>query len=409
MDLQQAIAKRETIRSALIEEREAMSRAIEDVDRRLAQVDEELEKLRTAAALIGDEDEQPDAEIAVEPEPEVKVVSLQAPFRAKQEPEAPKPLPDSVKRLRVLYKTVAEINLATMERTRRSAHVAYWAGLARQMVDEVPQNYQQELTEFFGILTRYTREHACFWVEALSQGWRMDDLDSYVTYYHAMAEGREPNLSFQQFRNVYEGRLKSLLHNYRASQLSDPQIAKDIKTVLRGALKYLPRSNYQLKRAMDAFGAVLNDAADPDPEPAEAEPEDPQEDLEPENGYDVDPEVLAITRGKTAIMTGGQGTREDQRRNIEEAFEFASLEWETHPKRRGDTQMARVAARIENHKYDFVIVLAAFTSHKASDKVTTACKSSGIPVVFLNRGYNPTAVEHAIIEQLLQRRRSAEA
>jgi hypothetical protein len=116
-------------------------------------------------------------------------------------------------------------------------------------------------------------------------------------------------------------------------------------------------------------------------------------------------EVLALTRGKRALMAGGQGERETQRAALQKAFDLAELEWVVGERNQA-SPFQRLEARVRPGAFDLVLFLSAFASHKASGFVR-ACKDAGIPLVYLPRGYSPSSVAHEIDEQLVRRKAPA--
>ena len=64
----------------------------------------------------------------------------------------------------------------------------------------------------------------------------------------------------------------------------------------------------------------------------------------------------------------------------------------------GTSQFAKVEERVRHGSYELVLFLAGYTSHK-SVKVLKACKASGVPLVYLSRGYSLAQVEKAIADQ----------
>jgi len=101
---------------------------------------------------------------------------------------------------------------------------------------------------------------------------------------------------------------------------------------------------------------------------------------------------LDKTRGKVAVMVGGD-LREQSRAAIEAALGFESLAWESGYDVRS---VQALAGRIERGGLGFVIFLRRFISHKMTDILLPACKSSGVPWVMVDQGYGLTRVKLGI-------------
>lgn len=105
----------------------------------------------------------------------------------------------------------------------------------------------------------------------------------------------------------------------------------------------------------------------------------------------IDDESLATTRGRRAVMVGGE-PREAARASIERAFEFAELEWIS-----GSEQDAlRVEPRIRNGSVDLVLLLRSFVSHSATDRLVASCKSQSVDWAVVDQGYGVVRIAEAI-------------
>jgi len=100
-----------------------------------------------------------------------------------------------------------------------------------------------------------------------------------------------------------------------------------------------------------------------------------------------------LTAGKRAVMVGGE-SREPNRRRIQEAFGFVSLEWtQTEFKKR---ELQDLRDRVTRRSVDMVILLTAFVGHSADDIVQPACQSAGVPFVPVHTGYGIVGIRSAI-------------
>lgn len=99
-----------------------------------------------------------------------------------------------------------------------------------------------------------------------------------------------------------------------------------------------------------------------------------------------------FTRGKHAVMVGGE-PRPQRVETLENAFEFASLEWIARPTT-GSRQVDPIVERMRNGNLDVVIGLRAFCSHAVTHKLFHS-RASGCLVV-LAHSYGLEQVKQAI-------------
>lgn len=270
----------------------------------------------------------------------------------------------------------------------RTAQVCAWAGQARKLQDgpvPVPANKVAEMRAVFGRLTRITQEMTCEWVDALRREW-VTDWDAYVAYY------RNQPLAPEQDQALHRMFLRGLFTQGR--RVSE----HDAHSLLVDAMEVLPPDDPDLKHAIELFGdPYAHEHVATSRRPKERGPSP-----EPEKAPD---DVLAVTRGKKALIAGGQGTREEHRRAMIRALELADLEWVTSERSQASV-FTQLAERIRPGRYDLVIFLASYSSHK-SNAFVRACKDAGIPFVYITRGYSVSSLIHAIREQVVQRREVA--
>lgn len=108
--------------------------------------------------------------------------------------------------------------------------------------------------------------------------------------------------------------------------------------------------------------------------------------------------VLAATRGKRALILGGQGAREEHRRALLAALCLASLDWA--PGERGKAApYTRAVPRILHRSYDLILLLASFAGHSSQGAVAAA-RETRTPLVYINGGYSVSRVAHEIGKQL---------
>lgn len=109
----------------------------------------------------------------------------------------------------------------------------------------------------------------------------------------------------------------------------------------------------------------------------------------------IDP-VLAFTRGRRAVIAGGQGARESHREAIQEVLQLKELDW-VYGERGQQSHLAALAKRVR--KYDFVFFLSGYSGHTP---FTDACKAQGVKIIYVTRGYSINQIIEAIKDQALQ-------
>lgn len=104
-------------------------------------------------------------------------------------------------------------------------------------------------------------------------------------------------------------------------------------------------------------------------------------------------ELLALTRGKRAILLGGD-SRPERTQALQSYFEFAELEWAGLPSNDA-RRLQSFAARLDNHAFDLAIVLQRFSRHKISKVVFDAGKK-GVVTPVLAEGYGVVSVRRGL-------------
>ena len=102
---------------------------------------------------------------------------------------------------------------------------------------------------------------------------------------------------------------------------------------------------------------------------------------------------FAHTRGKRAVIVGGDG-REERQPMLQQAFKFAELDWPDVPKN-SPGRSGAVISQAKRGKYDFVICLQRFISHNITDALfdlevpgTLVVLSEGYGVQQLRAGFD---------------------
>jgi hypothetical protein len=113
--------------------------------------------------------------------------------------------------------------------------------------------------------------------------------------------------------------------------------------------------------------------------------------------------VLEYTRGKRVLVAGGQGARTSHWATVQKQFEFDRIDRE-FSERKQPKFFTNLALKMRSGKYDFVIFLAGYSSHR-SVMFTEACRNNGVPVVYIPSGYGVNQVAEAIKRQILPKER----
>jgi hypothetical protein len=105
-------------------------------------------------------------------------------------------------------------------------------------------------------------------------------------------------------------------------------------------------------------------------------------------------ELIALTKGKRALMIGG-AAREDARRTNQQFFEFEVLEWEPYESTR-PALMKSLQQRVKNRGVDLVLILKEFVAHHVPEQLRPLCEESGIPCLMVEHGYGANQVAEAL-------------
>ncbi|MHB8872195.1 MAG: hypothetical protein ACYC8T_00775 [Myxococcaceae bacterium] len=297
-----------------------------------------------------------------------------------------------------------ELFLERMSSSQRTSQVAVWAGRARELQErwsadpQVVPAQRTALRRVFGRLTRIAGEQQCGWIDALSPEWSMS-WTVYTRFHASTLAGEEPSLNRDEEQAFWRGRLRGLLSSARHHVASS-----EAAEMLARASAVLDPGEHDLQAAVARFGAARR-AVPPLVRRSEAAPAGASAlgsaTPAPAVAAVVPAAVGAAARGKRALLLGGQGSREEHRKALEAALGFAELEW-VFSERGAVSHYPRLEERVRHDAYDVVFFLAGYTSHKAVPFLRQ-CKTRGVPVVYLARGYSLAQVCRAIEEQWLAR------
>jgi len=290
--------------------------------------------------------------------------------------------------------------LPTLSRFQRTAQLCVWAGRARMFQEDLssaggspsPERFHA-LDSVFSKLTALTRVTDSAWVDALSRDWSTD-WDAYVAYNLALVAGRTPELPPDKERTYHRSILRGLFNPRR-------RVNADIAhSALLCALDVLPEDDPEVAKVLERFGR---------PTFLHAPQTHPRRERVRENGdeevgrsWQIPPAVLERTRGRRALIAGGQGAREEHRLAIQRALELADLEWVFTERGQAST-FNRLAEGMRPGKYDLVLFLSGYSSHKSAAFVR-ACKEANTPIIYLPRGYGVNTIVDTIEKQLVNHR-----
>ena len=107
---------------------------------------------------------------------------------------------------------------------------------------------------------------------------------------------------------------------------------------------------------------------------------------------EVDWPGLEYTKGKRALMVGGDNRHEAQQR-LQDALGFSEVHWDTGWEQRKTESLAE---RIRQGRYDLVLLIRRFVKHRTTDTIVPACKESKVPLVPVADGYGVEAVKRGV-------------
>ncbi|MFM2246689.1 MAG: hypothetical protein RL071_2763 [Pseudomonadota bacterium] len=107
----------------------------------------------------------------------------------------------------------------------------------------------------------------------------------------------------------------------------------------------------------------------------------------------VDPAVRAFCAGKRALLAGAERLDEDILGRLETGLGLDQLEWLSGKKPR---PVSAKASALRHGDYPLVIVLKSFMSHRVTDSLVPACRASGTPIAWVDKGYGLTQVAEAV-------------
>lgn len=111
-------------------------------------------------------------------------------------------------------------------------------------------------------------------------------------------------------------------------------------------------------------------------------------------------DVLALTRGRRALIIGGSA-REDMRRTLERLFEFEELDWENYEGNR-PAFLDSLEQRVRNRGVDLLLLLKSFIGHHVPERLRPVSEQAGIPCLMVEHGYGPAQVGETLRRGLIK-------
>ena len=107
-----------------------------------------------------------------------------------------------------------------------------------------------------------------------------------------------------------------------------------------------------------------------------------------------------MTRGLSVLMIGGS-VREDNRRSLQQTFEFDELDWEVSEGTR-PALLRSLEDRIKNQGVDLVLILKDFVGHVVPERLRPLCEQHDIPCLMVEKGYGAAQVGESLRRGLLK-------
>lgn len=111
-------------------------------------------------------------------------------------------------------------------------------------------------------------------------------------------------------------------------------------------------------------------------------------------------DLLALTRGRRALMIGGSA-REEMRRTLQKVFQFDELDWENYEGSR-PAFLDSLEQRVRNRTIDLVLLLKSFIGHHVPERLRPLCQQHEIPCLMIEHGYGPAQIAEALRKGLIK-------
>lgn len=294
-----------------------------------------------------------------------------------------------------------------LDKAQQKAQLMIWLGRFRKLQERVRSGEEEEVSEeqerlvervMFPMLTGISKRHMPGYIEAFRENFTTD-WDQYVVEGQELliaasedAKRRrdaESRLSAKQAEatllrelNREEGRRN--LAELAALAAHETLIGADadrFRELLAKAVGNLGASDPEVLALARRFRDLIADGREFRALRRRVE-RSGDDDSEQSGVYE---DVAAVTSGRRAIMIGG-AVREDARRNIEDTFDFETLEWVPHESHR-PAAIGGVERSVRAGGVDVVLLLKNFIGHDVSEKLRPLCEQCGIPCLLVDHGY----------------------
>lgn len=304
----------------------------------------------------------------------------------------------------------------------RSAQIAIWAGKARLMQNKlegwkemIPSEFFQKMHVFFGKLTTVTRDTECEWIDALKRSYDTD-WERYIEeqerklQLNLQREERardflkEPPEERKKGRKVCRRRLRELTNQ------EDPD-PEEVRTTLTEGMDLLAFDDPAVQDVAEQFSDFLRedetfepllDVIDEKDQEEQGSEEEAGDQFEvhprPTVGPSVEEEVLQETRGKRAVVIGGDVTGEWKRR-VARSFEFKDFDWFSPDQ--SDMSVRDFINRKNVSGCDIVFLMKSQMDGSYSRTHSIVSDLSGPDVLIVEQGVGVAPIRDAISDQVL--------
>ncbi|HEY2154599.1 MAG TPA: hypothetical protein VGH33_03150 [Isosphaeraceae bacterium] len=312
-------------------------------------------------------------------------------------------------------------HFGALEAREQKAQLMIWIGKLRRLQStnaSRPQDEIQQLESIFRRLVSLSKQYMPGYIDAFQEGYTAD-WDLYI------ADAQEQfRISSEQGRRDRETRQQR--EDQAAREAARKKVSRESALVAIEDLRAVIATHKIPDDGLDEFNAVLarvvNLGGSSEPELLELvrpfrelitgsdlrtlrKHLDRIQDEEDKLGESAAVreryrELIALTRGRRALMIGG-AVREDARRSLQQTFEFDELEWEPYEGNR-PAALNSLEQRVKNRGIDLVLILKNFVGHSVSERLRPLCEENDIPCLMVEHGYGAQQVGETLRAGLLK-------
>lgn len=305
-----------------------------------------------------------------------------------------------------------------LSRAEQFAQLKIWIGrLRRLQALELSDAEQQQSNRIFTMLVGLSKTHEPGYIDAFRQEYRTD-WDAYIS--DAEAELRQAielrvqraeaerlrrerqqqdDEKRQEARSAYQQALQELKAVVARCDLPRSSV-EEFLDVLRRTVAY-GSSDPELLELVAPYRELISEGSDFRALRRNLERYFQREGNALEEKQEDVLDLLPHTRGKKAVLIGG-ARREEVRRQLEELFEFARLEWEDEGGAK-PAMLTSLEQRVRNQTIDMIVLLRSYISHQVSERFRPLCEQYQVPCIFVDQGYGVAQISRALRNSLLKR------